>query len=36
VHLAVLDALHVATALALGDVAVDNLQRSKDALASPG
>jgi RpiR family carbohydrate utilization transcriptional regulator len=33
VHLAVLDALHVATALALGDVAVDNLQRSKDALA---
>ena len=33
VHLAVLDALHVATALALGDVAVENLQRSKDALA---
>ena len=35
VHLAVLDALHVASALALGDVATDNLQRSKDALASP-
>ena len=35
VHLAVLDALHVATALALGDVAVDNLQRSKNALAPP-
>ena len=33
VHLAVFDALHVATALALGDTAVDNLQRSKDALA---
>ena len=35
VHLAVLDALHVATALALGDVAVDNLKRSKNALAPP-
>lgn len=33
VHLAVLDALHVATALALGEVAADNLRRSKDALA---
>jgi hypothetical protein len=34
VHLAVIDALHVATALALGETAVDNLRRSKDALAS--
>ena len=33
VHLAVFDALHVATALALGDVAAQNLQLSKDALA---
>ncbi len=32
VHLAVLDALHVASALALGDSAADNLRRSKDAL----
>lgn len=32
VHLALLDALHVATALALGDVAAENLRRSKDAL----
>jgi len=32
VHLAVLDALHVATALALGKTAADNLRRSKDAL----
>ena len=32
VHLAVLDALHVATALALGERAVENLRRSKDAL----
>ncbi|MDJ0709063.1 MAG: SIS domain-containing protein [Woeseiaceae bacterium] len=32
VHLAVLDAIHVATALALGDFAADNLRRSKDAL----
>ena len=37
VHLAVLDALHVATALALGDFAADNLRRSKDALlVDPG
>lgn len=37
VHLSVLDALHVATALALGDFAADNLRRSKDALlANPG
>jgi RpiR family carbohydrate utilization transcriptional regulator len=35
VHLAVLDALHVATALALGEVAAENLRRSKDALAPP-
>jgi RpiR family carbohydrate utilization transcriptional regulator len=33
VHLAVIDALHVATALALGETAVVNLRRSKDALA---
>jgi RpiR family carbohydrate utilization transcriptional regulator len=33
VHLALLDALHVATALALGDAAAENLRRSKDALA---
>ena len=33
VHLAVIDALHVATALALGETAVDNLRRSKNALA---
>ena len=32
VHLSVLDAIHVATALALGDFAADNLRRSKDAL----
>ncbi|MCG8370887.1 MAG: SIS domain-containing protein [Proteobacteria bacterium] len=32
VHLAVIDALHVATALALGDSAARNLRRSKDAL----
>ena len=32
VHLAVLDALHVATALALGETAAENLSRSKDAL----
>lgn len=32
VHLALLDALHVSTALALGDTAADNLERSKDAL----
>ena len=32
VHLAVLDALHVSTALALGDTAAANLERSKDAL----
>lgn len=32
VHLALLDALHVATALALGEVAAKNLRRSKDAL----
>jgi RpiR family carbohydrate utilization transcriptional regulator len=32
VHLALLDALHVSTALALGDAAADNLERSKDAL----
>ncbi len=37
VHLSVLDALHVATALALGDFAADNLRRSKDALlVDPG
>lgn len=34
VHLALLDALHVATALALGVSAADNLERSKDALLS--
>lgn len=33
VHLALFDALHVATALALGESAGDNLRRSKDALA---
>jgi RpiR family carbohydrate utilization transcriptional regulator len=33
VHLALLDALHVATALALGEAAAQNLRRSKDALA---
>lgn len=33
VHLALLDALHVATALALGERAAANLRRSKDALA---
>lgn len=32
VHLALLDALHVATALALGESAAENLERSKDAL----
>ena len=32
VHLALLDALHVATALALGEPAAENLRRSKDAL----
>lgn len=32
VHLALLDALHVSLALALGDTAVENLERSKDAL----
>ena len=32
VHLAVLDALHVATALAFGEKAAENLRRSKDAL----
>jgi len=32
VHLALLDALHVSTALALGDTAAGNLERSKDAL----
>lgn len=32
VHLALLDALHVSTALALGDTAAENLERSKDAL----
>ena len=36
VHLAVLDALHVASALALGDSAADNLRRSKDALLVAG
>jgi RpiR family carbohydrate utilization transcriptional regulator len=35
VHLALFDALHVATALALGEVAAENLRRSKDALAPP-
>ena len=35
VHLAVIDALHVAAALAMGDTAAENLSRSKDALA-PG
>ncbi len=34
-HLALLDALHVALALALGDAAAENLRRSKDALAPP-
>ncbi|MBT8082808.1 MAG: SIS domain-containing protein [Gammaproteobacteria bacterium] len=33
VHLALLDALHVATALASGDAAAQNLSRSKDALS---
>ena len=33
VHLALLDALHVATALGLGEAAAQNLRRSKDALA---
>jgi RpiR family carbohydrate utilization transcriptional regulator len=33
-HLAVLDALQVALAIALGDLAVDKLRRCKDALAS--
>ena len=33
VHLALLDALHVATALAFGEAAARNLRRSKDALA---
>jgi len=32
-QLALLDAIHVALALALGDVANDNLRRSKDALS---
>jgi len=32
-QLALLDAIHVALALALGDVASDNLRRSKDALS---
>lgn len=32
VHLALLDALHVTTALALGEVAAENLERSKNAL----
>lgn len=32
VHLTLLDALHVAMALAAGDVAADNLRRSKEAL----
>lgn len=32
-HLALLDALHVAVALAMGDTAAENLRRSKDALA---
>lgn len=32
VHLALLDALHVSTALALGEKAASNLERSKDAL----
>ena len=35
VHLTLLDALHVATALSMGDVAAENLRRSKDALAPP-
>ncbi len=35
VHLTVLDALHVAAALALGDAAAENLRRCKDALAPP-
>lgn len=35
VHLALFDALHVATALALGESAGDNLRKSKNALASP-
>lgn len=34
VHLALLDALHVATALALGEFAADKLNRSKDALSA--
>ena len=34
VHLALLDAIHVAFALALGDDAVDKLRRSKEALRS--
>ena len=34
VHLAVLDALHVATALALGESAANNLSKSKDALST--
>jgi RpiR family carbohydrate utilization transcriptional regulator len=35
VHLAVLDALHVATALKLGEFAAVNLRKSKDALSPP-
>jgi DNA-binding MurR/RpiR family transcriptional regulator len=31
-HLAVLDALQVALAIALGDTAVENLRRCKDVL----
>lgn len=34
-HLALLDALQVALALALGDAAVDNLRRAKDAIREP-
>ncbi len=35
VHLALLDALQVALALAIGETAATNLRRSKDALTSP-
>jgi DNA-binding MurR/RpiR family transcriptional regulator len=33
-HLAVLDALQVALAISLGDAAVENLRRCKDALSA--